>query len=174
MHRQVRRFTTAASSALHPPLKRFAFSFSYHGSFYNGFPTQKDDDQESPLYTTLHRRLSLALDAFVASPNPNHTEPRRWENLTVSSRTDAGVHALRNTAHVDLPPNLDCPSKIVKGLNYHLPLTSPFSNPRRGLKVSYYESIPYRTPVNEGEENVLVLRTRPGRRQCPQEAGQVL
>ncbi|GMI11920.1 hypothetical protein TrVE_jg12537 [Triparma verrucosa] len=134
MHRQVRRFTTAASSALHPHLKRFAFSFSYHGSFYNGFPTQKDDDQESPLYTTLHRRLSLALDAFVASPNSNHTEPRRWENLTVSSRTDAGVHALRNTAHVDLPPNLDCPSKIVKGLNYHLPLTSPFSNPRRGLK----------------------------------------
>ena len=24
-----------------------------------------------------------------------------------------------------------------------------------------YEPIPYRTPVNEGEENVLVLRTRP-------------
>ena len=101
-------------------LRRYALAFSYNGVRYNGVPPQLEPANQS--FTSLHNHLSLALHEF--SPN--------FENLIISSRTDSGVSALRNTLHVDLPPRpsstaFPTPMSVLNGLNYHLHFSSPLS-----------------------------------------------
>lgn len=63
-------------------------------------------------------RLDAAIQRFSAG---------NYQNLKASSRTDAGVHAIRNACHVDLAARInprsglqDSASKILHGINYRL------------------------------------------------------
>jgi len=105
---------------------RFALSVQYHGSSFLGFSYQgaKGEDCVFPDGTDLRGfqsvegRLRDALGSLVGEGN--------FENVQVSSRTDRGVHAIRNTLHVDLrqrEKNANKqwdPNNIVNGLNFHL------------------------------------------------------
>lgn len=71
-------------------------------------------------FQSVEGRLRDALGSLVGNGN--------FENIQVSSRTDRGVHALKNTLHVDIRqrPNKRAenkswePNNIVNGLNFHL------------------------------------------------------
>ena len=105
---------------------RYALSVQYHGSSFLGFSYQgAQEDCVLPNGTDLRGfqsvegRLRQALESLVGDDN--------YENIQVSSRTDRGVHALKNTLHVDIRqrPNKRAdkpwePSNIVNGLNFHL------------------------------------------------------
>ena len=104
---------------------RYALSVQYHGSSFLGFQYQGPNFENSILpdgtdlrgYRTVEGRLREALGSLVGEDN--------FENVTVSSRTDRGVHALKNTCHVDIRQRnktaaLWDPTRLVAGLNYHL------------------------------------------------------
>ena len=94
-------------------------------------------DVSNPNATSIHYKLTLAFDRLCGG-RAGH------KNLTVSSRTDSGVHAICNTCHVDIarplakkrssanadanacatggtvqPPFLS-PENVVKGMNFYL------------------------------------------------------
>ena len=82
--------------------KRYALSIQYHGGSFLGFPFLGHHNEDCVLkdgtdlrgFRTIESRLREALcDCFG---------PDNWENIQVSSRTDRGVHAIRNTLHVDI------------------------------------------------------------------------
>ena len=105
---------------------RYALSVQYHGSSFLGFSYQgtKGEDCIFPDGTdmrgfqSIEGRLRHALGSLVGEDN--------FENVQVSSRTDRGVHAIRNTLHVDLRQRKKRdkkqwdPNNIVNGLNFHL------------------------------------------------------
>ena len=114
---------------------RYALSVQYHGSSFLGFSYQKSQentwiDERNDLrgYRSVEGRLREALDELVG--------PDNYENVQVSSRTDRGVHALKNTLHVDIRPRSRSREpwnavKVWKGLNYYLsrqPRVSPFQS----------------------------------------------
>ena len=106
--------------------QRYALSIQYHGGSFLGFSYQ--GDQEDKLnedgadlrgYRSVEGRLMEALEDLVG---PNH-----YKNIQVSSRTDRGVHALKNTFHVDIlnentqnTSSNEMSRRIHRGLNYHL------------------------------------------------------
>mmetsp|Transcript_27929 Transcript_27929/g.65664 ORF Transcript_27929/g.65664 Transcript_27929/m.65664 type:complete len:444 (+) Transcript_27929:175-1506(+) len=88
---------------------RFAVAVQYHGGSFLGFTHQgKAEDSlvshrkkngrtgttDLRGYRSVEGRLREALDDLFGK--------QRWENIQASSRTDRGVHALRNTFHVDI------------------------------------------------------------------------
>ncbi|RUS90267.1 hypothetical protein EGW08_001956, partial [Elysia chlorotica] len=72
---------------------RFLIFFSYVGTHYSGVQQQLHALRHGKLVKTAGGVLEEALKALKPV-----TEPR----IQVSSRTDKGVHALRNSCHVDL------------------------------------------------------------------------
>ncbi|GMI27194.1 hypothetical protein TeGR_g2623 [Tetraparma gracilis] len=79
-------------------MQRYAISFSYCGSRSSGWgagiPAAPSPQRSLPHASQSHR-LSLALCGYLGcSPSSP-----AFRNLAVSSRTDAGVSALRNTLH---------------------------------------------------------------------------
>ena len=111
--------------ALRPGFRRFAVSIQYHGSSFLGIPYQGDDRENCILpdgtdvrgYYSVEGRLRRALTAFFGED--------KYENIQVSSRTDRGVHAIKNTLHVDIQTDVlsgskVTPYKIHQGLNYFL------------------------------------------------------
>lgn len=124
--------------------QRYAFSVQYHGSSFLGFTSQGDQEDcivnggQTDLrgFQSVESRLATALDDLVG--------PDQWENMQVSSRTDRGVHALKNTCHVDicLPANVIHPAKrmerIHRGLNFYLRRQLPWfereERPRESTK----------------------------------------
>eukprot|EP00536_Pseudo-nitzschia_multiseries_P003103 jgi/Psemu1/185158/e_gw1.44.137.1 len=84
---------------------RYALSIQYHGGSFLGVSYQGPDAEDCIVSRYLdlrgHRsvegRLREALDDLYGRSN--------WENIQVSSRTDRGVHALKNTLHVDIRTN---------------------------------------------------------------------
>lgn len=108
---------------------RYALSVQYHGSSFLGFSYQGPQGEDCILpdgtdlrgYRSVEGRLRDALGSLVGDGN--------FENIQVSSRTDRGVHALKNTFHVDIrqrSKNTDevvgswDPRRIVSGLNFYL------------------------------------------------------
>lgn len=102
---------------------RYAFSIQYHGSSHLGFahlPKQEnqilDDGTDLRGYRSVEGRLRDAFHSMIGSDN--------YENIRVSSRTDRGVHALKNTCHVDISKRSDGNAwdthVLRKGLNYYL------------------------------------------------------
>lgn len=112
---------------------RYALRVQYHGGSFLGVSYQKNG--EDCIVTKPHRhngrlqtidltgqvsvegRLRTALDGLFGATN--------WENIQVSSRTDRGVHALKNTFHVDIKNKAEGNSssieeKLRDGLNFHL------------------------------------------------------
>ena len=67
-------------------MPRFFIEVSYKGTNYSGFQVQKNG-------ITIQSEVEKALKIYFKKPF----------SLTGSSRTDAGVHALRNFFHFDLP-----------------------------------------------------------------------
>ncbi|MFO1330512.1 MAG: tRNA pseudouridine(38-40) synthase TruA [Rubrivivax sp.] len=85
------------------PARRIALGVSYRGTAYQGWQSQ-------PGGRTVQDRLEAALSAFAAQPVAT------W----CAGRTDAGVHALNQVVHVDVPVERE-PFSWVRGTNRYLP-----------------------------------------------------
>ena len=83
---------------------RFLIKFSYDGTNYSGFQTQKNKN-------TIQENIELALKKV----NNN-----RETSLVATGRTDKGVHALCQYAHADLDINIT-EAKLKRALNSNLP-----------------------------------------------------
>ena len=83
---------------------RYRIDFSYDGTNFNGYQVQ-------PNLRTVEGCLETAISYL------NRQTPTKVHS---SGRTDAGVHALRQTAHFDLDIN-NTIDKIKRGLNSNLP-----------------------------------------------------
>ncbi len=81
---------------------RYFLEVSYKGTNYSGFQSQKNAN-------TIQSEVEKALQVLL----------KRKIELTGSSRTDAGVHALQNFFHFDT--GLELSSKLIYNLNALLP-----------------------------------------------------
>ena len=93
----------AADTASPPAGGRLALGVAYAGSGYAGWQRQPDRD-------SVQQRLEEALAAFAAQP----------VRSVCAGRTDAGVHALNQVVHIDVPV-LREPFSWVRGTNRYLP-----------------------------------------------------
>ena len=84
-------------------MKRILICFSYNGSAYSGYQSQKN---AKSVQQTIEDALSKKLNQLI--------------KLTASGRTDAGVHALCQYAHFDADIKFDA-EKIVKIAKVVLP-----------------------------------------------------
>lgn len=120
---------------------RYLIKFSYDGSNYSGFQTQKG-------LNTIQERLEQALTSI----NNKST------TITATGRTDKGVHALCQYGHADIDVNITT-KKLKRALNSKLPadihvietLQVPANfHARYGVKSKKYQYI-----INTGEYNPL-------------------
>jgi tRNA pseudouridine38-40 synthase len=95
---------------------RYLIGIRYMGHCYAGW--EKNDGNLTPC---ISEKVINAIGKFCGIEN--------YKNLKLSSRTDAGVHAMRNCFHVDIAPrkkNVDIQTKpyssdvVRKGLNFFL------------------------------------------------------
>lgn len=86
---------------------RYKITFAYDGSGFAGFQVQ-------PHMRTVEQTLKVAVNKIAKKPTPPL-------EVVGSGRTDAGVHALAQVAHFDLPFNIPNDS-LRKALNSILPL----------------------------------------------------
>jgi tRNA pseudouridine38-40 synthase len=94
-------------------MKRFLVGVQYNGSRYSGWSQQEPCRRGVPaglVYQLIHR-----LNQFMI---------KKFDRVIGSSRTDAGVHAIRNCFQIDIKtdefsPNLT-PEKFIRGLNSYL------------------------------------------------------
>jgi tRNA pseudouridine38-40 synthase len=100
--------------------RRYALAVQYHGASFLGFSYNGDredrllpDGADLRGYRSVEGRIREALDGLFQG---------RWENFQVSSRTDRGVHALKNTFHVDIQGDSEPTTlqKLRRGLNHQL------------------------------------------------------
>lgn len=84
---------------------RYKFIIEYHGGFFCGWQRQKDAPS---VQQTIEEALIPLLQEGEALPN-----------LFCAGRTDTGVHAFAQVAHVDLSRNIEG-YKLLKALNYYL------------------------------------------------------
>jgi tRNA pseudouridine38-40 synthase len=87
-----------------PALERLKLSIAYDGRPFNGWQSQ-------PNRNGVQDHLSRAFLALLSEPVKLHG----------AGRTDSGVHALGQVAHVDVPPHIFDPAKWIVALNAHLP-----------------------------------------------------
>jgi tRNA pseudouridine38-40 synthase len=87
-------------------LVRVRLDLAYDGTAYAGWARQADR-------STVQGVIEDALSTLLRGPAPR---------LTVAGRTDAGVHARGQVAHVDLPPELAEDRLLRRKLNGLLPL----------------------------------------------------
>lgn len=97
--------------------QRYLLSLQYHGSSFLGFSYQGENQENNSNERSVEGCLRHALESLFSGHS-------NWENIQVSSRTDRGVHALKNTCHVDIKQqttnsNWTC-EQIHRGLNYYL------------------------------------------------------
>ncbi len=83
-------------------MHRYKLTIEYDGTGYAGW--QKQDDQP-----TVQGELEKAALQFCGQP----------VSIVGAGRTDAGVHATAQVAHIDLPREMD-PFRVMQGLNYYL------------------------------------------------------
>jgi len=108
--------------------RRYALSVQYHGGSLIGFSYQGRGENEILSGIDLRGlhsvegRLRQALGRFLGNDEC-------FENIQVSSRTDRGVHALKNTLHVDVRPHYTTPHQkhfdpmiLLRGVNRYLAL----------------------------------------------------
>ncbi|MFV0322297.1 MAG: tRNA pseudouridine(38-40) synthase TruA [Alphaproteobacteria bacterium] len=84
---------------------RYKLTIEYHGGFFCGWQRQKDAPSVQQTIEEALQPLLLKNDAQAV--------------LHCAGRTDTGVHALAQVAHVDLSRNMDG-YKLLKALNYYL------------------------------------------------------
>lgn len=108
--------------ALQPNFRRYYVALQYHGSSFLGFSYQKDYENcilpngtDLRGYQSVEGRLRQAITSLVGGKTDN------FDNVQVSSRTDRGVHAIKNTCHIDIRIDTNLtPHQIQCGLNYFL------------------------------------------------------
>ena len=83
-------------------MNRFALKIEYDGTLFHGWQKQQDVD-------TVQGSIELALKHLDSS----------CQCITGAGRTDAGVHATGQVAHLDLSKNWD-PKQLKQALNFHL------------------------------------------------------
>jgi tRNA pseudouridine38-40 synthase len=83
-------------------LVRLRLDLGYDGSGFHGWASQ-------PGLRTVQQEIEEALGRVLALPGPP------WPALTVAGRTDAGVHARGQVAHVDVPADAWSQSAAVAG-----------------------------------------------------------
>ncbi len=83
-------------------MTRYKLTIEYDGRFFSGWQRQNDQ-------LTVQEALEKALTAFCGETT----------HIQGAGRTDAGVHATGQVAHVDLQKAWD-PFKIQEAMNYHL------------------------------------------------------
>lgn len=72
--------------------KRYLIGVRYEGTKYSGW--QITNTNNSSIHPSINEKLTAALEKFVGIEH--------FENFKISSRTDAGVHAIRNCFQVDI------------------------------------------------------------------------
>jgi tRNA pseudouridine(38-40) synthase len=108
--------------------ERYALAIQYHGGDLLGFSYQHAQEEGEGETRSVEGRLRQALqDTFGGTHLDDETN--YWENIQVSSRTDRGVHAWKNTLHVDIrqqqlndssSSNAAIIKRLTRGLNFHL------------------------------------------------------
>lgn len=83
-------------------MPRYRLTIEYDGTGLNGW--QKQPDRPS-----VQERIETALRKFCGEQ----------VEVVGAGRTDAGVHASAQVAHIDLPNDVD-PFKVMQGINYYL------------------------------------------------------
>ena len=86
--------------------QRFRIVVAYLGGNYRGWQRQ---DNAPSVQGEIERTLATVFDGLTVT-------------VEGSGRTDAGVHAMGQVAHVDLPVTIP-PANLLKALNYNLPDT---------------------------------------------------
>lgn len=92
-----------AQAAARQPFKRFRLTIAYDGTAYSGWQVQA---RHPTIQETVERTLADLVGAEV--------------KVHGSGRTDQGVHARGQVAHVDLTTSMDA-GAVVRALNSHLP-----------------------------------------------------
>jgi tRNA pseudouridine(38-40) synthase len=143
-----------AASPTRPGFRRYALAVQYHGAPFLGFSHQQlqenrilADGTDLRGYFTVESCLRRALTQLL-------TTTQHYDNLQVSSRTDRGVHALKNTLHVDISTASSLrPESIHLGINFYL---------RRGhlLQNENAKKLPSETDGNLGNGVMATKRVR--------------
>jgi len=115
----VRRSSSEAGSDDGAPFFRYALAIQYHGGTHIGFSRQRGELLDTGgrhgriLPPSVESKIKSALDTLVG--------PDGHANLAISSRTDRGVHAIWNAAHIDVRPRRSMdPQRILLGMNRYL------------------------------------------------------
>ncbi len=102
-------------------MQRYFIEVTYKGTNYSGFQVQQNANSvqgevekalntfyrvSRVLKTTEEDKTGINANAINSGATHREVLPAMRISLTGSSRTDAGVHALQNYFHLDLPPNL--------------------------------------------------------------------
>jgi tRNA pseudouridine38-40 synthase len=90
-------------------MRRIQLLVQYNGANFQGWQTQ-------PSVRTVEPTLVNALRKLMGTSSPDTYALADRSLLTGSSRTDAGVHALANSCHVDVPHRLTCDA-VMGGIN---------------------------------------------------------
>ena len=85
-------------------MKRYFITFAYDATNYYGY-------QKQPKLKTVQQELESALTSINAG---------KKVIVHAASRTDRGVHALRQKAHFDIDVNITC-YKLKRAMNSNLP-----------------------------------------------------
>lgn len=88
-------------------MNRYKLTLEYDGSAYMGW-------QKQPDFPSIQQALEEAALAFCGEAC----------EMVGAGRTDRGVHATGQVAHVDLPKDYDS-YKVMQGLNYHMASAHP-------------------------------------------------
>jgi len=92
-------------------MQRYFMQFNYFGTRFQGLQKQlfrrKIEEMTEIEVKTMYEKDERTIQGALESAVWNIVKPTNPVKLVTSSRTDKGVHALLNTAHVDL-----CPSSV--------------------------------------------------------------
>ena len=107
-------------------MQRYLIQFNYFGSRFQGLQKQlfrrKIEGMTEAEVQTMYEKDERTVQGALESAVWNIVKPSNPVKLVTSSRTDKGVHALLNTAHVDLCPSSSTgkyfpPTEITKMVN---------------------------------------------------------
>ena len=82
--------------------KRILITIEYDGARFVGWQRQNNGD-------SVQATLETAAEAFIGTPTP----------VVGAGRTDSGVHAIGQVAHLDVPDRFDA-NRVMQALNAHL------------------------------------------------------
>lgn len=105
-----------------PKFRRYVFSVTYDGTTTLGFTFQRGQENQINSSGTDLRGVYSVEGRIRKSLSSLLSSEEEFENIQVSSRTDRGVHAIKNTFHVDLNTSKQLwdPKQLVRGMNFHL------------------------------------------------------